>query len=145
MAADARIVFLSPAAILNVVATRDALDASQREALGRVETFLSTGAPIGARLLDDACALMPNAEAHTPYGMTECLLVTDIDRDGISSAALAPDDGVCVGTPIGSNVVRISALDGSGAANGAPRTSPEYSARSSSAPRTSRSATTGSR
>lgn len=124
VAADARIVFLSPAAILNVVATRDALDASQREALGRVETFLSTGAPIGARLLDDACALMPNAEAHTPYGMTECLLVTDIDRDGISSAALAPDDGVCVGTPIGSNVVRISALDGSGAANGAPSDEP---------------------
>ncbi|WP_374953107.1 alpha/beta fold hydrolase [Pseudoclavibacter sp. AY1F1] len=124
VAADARIVFLSPAAILNVVATRDALDSSQREALGRVDTFLSTGAPIGARLLDDACALMPNAEAHTPYGMTECLLVTDIDRDGISSAALAPDDGVCVGTPIGSNIVRVSALDTSGAATGAPSDEP---------------------
>ncbi|PPF40314.1 hydrolase [Pseudoclavibacter sp. AY1H1] len=120
MAADARIVFLSPAAILNVVATRDDLDAAQREALGSVDTFLSTGAPIGARLLDDACALMPNAEAHTPYGMTECLLVTDIDREGISAAALAADHGVCVGTPIGRNVVRISALDETGAATGAP-------------------------
>nr|WP_271983077.1 alpha/beta fold hydrolase [Pseudoclavibacter terrae] len=124
IAADARIVFLSPAAILNVVATRDALDATQRAALERVQTFLSTGAPIGARLLDDACALMPNADAHTPYGMTECLLVTDIDRDGISAAALAPDDGVCVGTPIGSNVVRISALDSTGAARGEPSDEP---------------------
>ncbi len=124
MAADARIVFLSPAAILNVVATGDELTSAQREALARVETFLSTGAPIGARLLDDACALMPNAEAHTPYGMTECLLVTDIDRASISAAALAPDDGVCVGTPIGSNLVRISALDAAGAATGAPSEDP---------------------
>ncbi|MGO2751655.1 MAG: alpha/beta fold hydrolase [Pseudoclavibacter sp.] len=120
VAADARIVFLSPAAILNVVATSEGLGSVQRDALGHVETFLSTGAPISARLLDEACSLMPNAEAHTPYGMTECLLVTDIDRDGISAAALAPDDGVCVGTPIGSNLVRISALDSSGAATGAP-------------------------
>ena len=46
---DARIVFLSPAAILNVVATADELTPDDRAALARVRTFLSTGAPIGVR------------------------------------------------------------------------------------------------
>ena len=43
-AADARIVFLSPAAILNVVDTAGDLGAADRDALARVTTFLSTGA-----------------------------------------------------------------------------------------------------
>nr|WP_216645828.1 alpha/beta fold hydrolase [Isoptericola halotolerans] len=127
-ASDARIVFLSPAAILNVVATADALGDADREALERVETFLSTGAPISAELLGSAQALMPNARAHTPYGMTECLLVTDIDLDGIREAASAPDDGVCVGRPImGAAVggVTVSALDDDGAATGPPSSGPE--------------------
>jgi acyl-coenzyme A synthetase/AMP-(fatty) acid ligase/pimeloyl-ACP methyl ester carboxylesterase len=117
---DARIVFLSPAAILNVVATADALTATDRAALGRVRTFLSTGAPIGEQLLSSAAALMPNATPHTPYGMTECLLVTDVTLDGIRDAAAAPDRGVCVGTPIGSNRVLVAALDADGRATGTP-------------------------
>ncbi|HEX5856507.1 MAG TPA: alpha/beta fold hydrolase [Microbacterium sp.] len=121
---DARIVFLSPAAILNVVATADALTPEDRGALGRVRTFLSTGAPIGEGLLASAGELMPNATPHTPYGMTECLLVTDVTLDGIRSAATAPDAGVCVGAPIGSNRVLISALDRDGNAVGAPGSAP---------------------
>lgn len=121
---DARIVFLSPAAILNVVATADALTAEDRAALGRVDTFLSTGAPIGAALLESARAIMPQATPHTPYGMTECLLVTDVTLDGIREAATAPDEGVCVGTAIGSNRVLISALDAEGRATGEPRATP---------------------
>lgn len=123
-ASDAGIVFLSPAAILNVVATAGALDAGDRAALGRVGTFLSTGAPISAELLGSAAALMPAAGAHTPYGMTECLLVTDIDLHGIRAAASAPDAGVCVGRPVGPGEVLISALDADGAATGPPATAP---------------------
>ncbi|TQK18758.1 acyl-CoA synthetase (AMP-forming)/AMP-acid ligase II [Microbacterium sp. SLBN-154] len=119
-ASQARIVFLSPAAILNVVATADALTSEDRTALAGVETFLSTGAPIGEGLLTAAARVMPNATAHTPYGMTECLLVTDITLDGIRAATQAPDAGVCVGTPIGANRVRISALDTDGRATGSP-------------------------
>ncbi|RUQ87974.1 alpha/beta fold hydrolase [Labedella gwakjiensis] len=119
-ASDGKIVFLSPAAILNVVATADALTAEDRAALARVRTFLSTGAPIGEQLLASAADLMPNATPHTPYGMTECLLVTDVTLDGIRVAADAPDDGVCVGRPIGSNRVLVSALDASGKATGEP-------------------------
>ncbi|MFE1645794.1 alpha/beta fold hydrolase [Microbacterium sp. P01] len=123
-ASDARIVFLSPAAILNVVATAGELTAGDREALGGVQTFLSTGAPIGRSLLESSGELMPNATAHTPYGMTECLLLTDITLDGIRSAATEPDDGVCVGTPIGSNRVLVSALDHDGRATGSPHAGP---------------------
>ena len=116
---DAGIVFLSPAAILNVVATAGELTHQDRDALAGVHTFLSTGAPIGAGLLASAAALMPNATPHTPYGMTECLLVTDVTLDGILSAADEADAGVCVGSPIGTNRVVISALDVDGAATGA--------------------------
>lgn len=123
-ASDARIVFLSPAAILNVVATADALDDADRAALVRVRTFLSTGAPISAELLGSAAELMPTATAHTPYGMTECLLVTDVTLDGIRDAAAAPDAGVCVGRPVPGAEVLVSALDDDGAATGAPSAAP---------------------
>ncbi|MGF0114983.1 alpha/beta fold hydrolase [Promicromonospora sp. Marseille-Q5078] len=123
-ASEARIVFLSPAAILNVVATADALDDADRAALGQVRTVLSTGAPISAELLGSAAELMPAAAAHTPYGMTECLLVTDITLDGIRDAAAAPDDGVCVGRPVGGGEVLVSALDDDGAATGEPSAAP---------------------
>jgi acyl-coenzyme A synthetase/AMP-(fatty) acid ligase len=67
---------------------------------------------------------MPNATPHTPYGMTECLLVTDITLEGVHDAAASPDAGVCVGTPIGANRVLISALDCDGRATGAPTDEP---------------------
>jgi len=121
-ASDARIAFLSPAAILNVVATADALTGPDRAALAKIRTFLSTGAPVSERLLASTAALMPHATAHTPYGMTECLLVTDVTLEGIRAAAAAPDAGVCVGVPVPGVQVRISALDPDGAATGEPGT-----------------------
>ena len=123
-ASDAQIVFLSPAAILNVVATAGELSGQDRLALERVRTFLSTGAPVGEPLLAAAAELMPRAVPHTPYGMTECLLVTDITLDGIRAVSDAPDRGVCVGSAIGANRVLISALDGSGRAAGSPSDEP---------------------
>ena len=123
-ASDARIVFLSPAAILNVVATAGDLSGDDRRALEGVRTFLSTGAPVGEPLLAAAAELMPHAEPHTPYGMTECLLVTDVTLAGIRAVSDAADRGVCVGSPIGSNRVLISVLDTEGRAVGAPSDEP---------------------
>lgn len=119
-ASGAATVFLSPAAVLNVARTAEDLTASDRDALAGVTQFLSTGAPVSAALLESAVDLMPNATAHTPYGMTECLLVTDISLPQIREVAQAIDAGVCVGRPVHAAQVRLSAVDASGAAVGAP-------------------------
>jgi len=119
-AADATVVFLSPAAISNVVATSAALTDADRAALAGVRDFLSAGAPVGERLLSAAADLMPNATAHTPYGMTEGLLMTDITLAGIRDAAKVTGGagGVCVGLPAATTRIRISALDAHGDAVG---------------------------
>lgn len=118
-AADATVVFLSPAALANVVATASVLTDADRAALARVRLFLSAGAPVSAALLTAATDLMPNASAHTPYGMTEGLLMTDVDLDGVRSAAASDDEGICVGLPAANVRVRIAPLDTAGAATGA--------------------------
>jgi acyl-coenzyme A synthetase/AMP-(fatty) acid ligase/pimeloyl-ACP methyl ester carboxylesterase len=125
-AVDARIVFASPAALANVLATAHRLDAGHRAALSGVTTLLSAGAPLSAPLLERVAQLVPAAEIHTPYGMTEGLLLTDITLDGIREAAGASGGpgGVCVGVPTASARVRISALDHSGAASGVPSEEP---------------------
>jgi acyl-coenzyme A synthetase/AMP-(fatty) acid ligase/pimeloyl-ACP methyl ester carboxylesterase len=118
-AADATVVFLSPAALANVVATASALTDADRAALARVRLFLSAGAPVSAALLTAATELMPNASAHTPYGMTEGLLMTDVDLDGVRAAGRSDDEGICVGVPAANVRVRIAPLDGSGRSTGA--------------------------
>ncbi|MDA3805042.1 alpha/beta fold hydrolase [Clavibacter sp. CT19] len=123
-AADATVVFASPAALANVVATADALTADDRAALGRVRSLLSAGAPLSEALLTRAAALVPAAEVHTPYGMTEGLLLTDVTLDGIRDAARRGDAGVCVGTPVDPVDIRISPLDAAGAATGALTSEP---------------------
>ena len=99
--AEATTVFASPAALRNVLRTAGDATTEQREALARVEVLMSAGAPVPASLLralhDE---LMPRAEMHTPYGMTECLPTSDITLAEIESLAGAPDEGVCVGRPI---------------------------------------------
>ncbi len=131
-AVDATVVFLSPAALANVVATADALGDDERAALAGVRTFLSAGAPVPEQLLAEAAKLMPGATPHTPYGMTEGLLMTDITLDGIRDAAGSAADatsgvapgGVCVGVPAASARVLISALDADGRATGEPSDAP---------------------
>ncbi|MGN8049065.1 alpha/beta fold hydrolase [Curtobacterium sp. 22159] len=119
-AADATVVFLSPAALANVVATAPALTGAERAALSRVRLFLSAGAPVSASLLAAATDLMPNATAHTPYGMTEGLLMTDVDLEGVRAAAdSSTDDGICVGRPATNVRVRIAPLDDAGRPTGA--------------------------
>ena len=121
-AIDATVVFASPAALANVLATRDALSAAQRRALEQVSLLLSAGAPIPEPLLAEVQQLAPQASVHTPYGMTEALPVTDIDLAGIRAAGLG--NGVCVGTPVAGASVAIAVLDSTGEPAAEPSTEP---------------------
>ena len=123
-AVDATVLFLSPAAIANVVATSEQLSEEGHAALAGVQTFLSAGAPVPEPLLAAVGRLMPNATPHTPYGMTEGLLMTDNTLEGIREAARSTGGvigaaGVCVGKPVQGVQVRISRLDADGDATGA--------------------------
>ncbi len=104
---DATIVFASPAALANVVATSHGAP----ESLAHVRLVLSAGAPVPIDTLRAMAVLAPAAELHTPYGMTECLPVADISLTDIE--AIEPQRGVCVGHPVDGASVRIDAT-GSG-------------------------------
>jgi acyl-coenzyme A synthetase/AMP-(fatty) acid ligase len=114
------VVFASPAALRRVVATAGELSAEQRAALGRVRLLMSAGAPVPLSLLRALREVLPAADAHTPYGMTEALPVTDVSAAEIEAAG--PGNGVCVGRPLPGVEVQVSPLSGRGAADG-PRTS----------------------
>ncbi len=115
-AVDARVVFASPAALRNVVATADALTGPQREGLTKVRVLMSAGAPVPVGLLRRVQDLVPDADLHTPYGMTEVLPVADITLPGIEEAGAG--DGVCVGRPVPGVTVRLAPLDATGQATG---------------------------
>ncbi|MHA7281963.1 alpha/beta fold hydrolase [Arthrobacter sp. TMS2-4] len=130
-AIDATVVFASPAALRNVLATAGDLTDAGRTALRRISLLLSAGAPIPVPLLEAVQDLVPSAALHTPYGMTESLLVADIDLAGIRRAADAARDGldgagggVCVGLPVHGARVSVSPLEADGAATGEPTTVP---------------------
>ena len=108
-AIDATMVFASPAALANVVATADDVTPAGRAALSRVRLLLSTGAPVPAETLHAMRGLLPVAEAHAPYGMTEVLPVADIDLAGLDDAGLG--NGVCVGRPVPGVEVELAPLD----------------------------------
>ena len=107
-AAHATTVFASPSSLRNVVATADALDTDQRATLARVRMAMSAGAPIPVPLLHRVQSVLPNAELHTPYGMTECLAVSDIDLPELERAGVG--NGVCVGHPLQGVEVSIAPL-----------------------------------
>ncbi|OAE02172.1 alpha/beta fold hydrolase [Arthrobacter sp. OY3WO11] len=125
-AIDATVVFASPAALCNVLATRNGLGQPGRQALERVELLLSAGAPVPEPLLADVQRLLPDASLHTPYGMTEALPVTDISLEQIRTAAAdaaagnmaGAGNGVCVGLPVHSARVAVIPLAADGAAPG---------------------------
>ena len=116
-AVDGRVVFASPAALRNVVATADALTERQREALHRVRVLMSAGAPVPVGLLRRVQEIVPSAVLHTPYGMTEVLPVADITLPEIEAAG--PGNGVCVGRPVPGVEIALAPLDPEGRANGA--------------------------
>ena len=115
LAGACTMVFASPAAYRNVQATAADLTSEQRTALAGVELVLSAGAPVPLRLLDNLAELFPNAQIRSPYGMTEGLMLTDIDREGVAAAvAQSRDHGVCVGRPVPRVRIAVAPLDETG-------------------------------
>ncbi|MGN7251778.1 alpha/beta fold hydrolase [Arthrobacter sp. SAFR-014] len=125
-AIDATVVFASPAALRNVLATRAGVSGGGRRALEGVELLLSAGAPIPEPLLAEVQRLLPRASLHTPYGMTEALPVTDISLEQIQAAdaeaaagtVAGAGNGVCVGRPVHGARVAVVALAADGTAPG---------------------------
>ncbi|HET9632434.1 MAG TPA: alpha/beta fold hydrolase [Terrabacter sp.] len=119
------VVFASPAALRNVVASANELTPRHHAALDGIRLLISAGAPVPLGLLRDVQALVPRAELHTPYGMTEALPVTDISRAELE--AVGPGEGVCVGRPLPGVVLGISAFDSTGGVDAEPSTDPAVS------------------
>jgi acyl-CoA synthetase (AMP-forming)/AMP-acid ligase II len=67
-------------------------------------------------LLRELRAVLPGAQAHTPYGMTEALPVTDVSAAEIDAAG--DGNGVCVGRPLPGVEVQVSPLSALGVADG---------------------------
>lgn len=111
---DATMVFAAPAALRNVVATADALDAGQRAVLNGPRLVLSAGAPVPAALLHRVKEVLPAARTETPYGMTEALPVASHDPTLMPPQELAAQAGVCVGPPLPGVEVAIAPLDRAG-------------------------------
>ncbi len=124
-AIDATLVFASPAALQNVVATSGELTAEQSSALAHIRLVLSAGAPVSVALLRRLRDVLPHAELHTPYGMTEALPLTDISLSELEEAGSG--NGVCVGRPLPGVQIQISPLDPLGEAAGPPGASVEVS------------------
>ena len=108
LALHATVVFASPAALRNVVRTAPELTAAQRAALADVRLLMSAGASVPVRLLRQVQQVLPDADLHTPYGMTEALPLTDVSLAQILEAG--DGDGVCVGKPLAGVQIRIAAL-----------------------------------
>ncbi|MDO5735288.1 MAG: alpha/beta fold hydrolase [Propionibacteriaceae bacterium] len=106
--AGATTVFASPSSLRNVVSTAHDLDDEARAHLARVRVAMSAGAPIPVSLLHKVQAVLPNADLHTPYGMTECLAVSDINLAELERAGTG--NGVCVGHPLAGVEVTIAPL-----------------------------------
>ncbi|MCK6209520.1 alpha/beta fold hydrolase [Georgenia sp. EYE_87] len=131
-AIDASVVFASPSALANVVRTAGELTPVQRDALARVELFLSAGAPISSARLAQVHEVMPNAEPHTPYGMTEALPLTDVsldqiraaEADAVAGTVTGAGNGTCVGAPVPGARILVVPLDDGGAATGEPTDAP---------------------
>ena len=119
----ATLVFASPAALVNVVATQGNLSAEKRAAFDTVRLTLSAGAPVRSQLLQAAKAVFTSAQFHTPYGMTEVLPVANISLDELVQLERdAPLDsaGVCVGFPVDGVHISIDPLDEQGEPIGKP-------------------------
>ena len=115
LAVGATVVLASPAALRNVLATQQDLTPGQRAALGRVRRLMSFGAPVPARLLRAVQTLLPAAELHTPYGMTEVLPVADISLPEIEAAGAG--NGICVGWPLPGVTLAVSPMTDDGRAD----------------------------
>jgi acyl-coenzyme A synthetase/AMP-(fatty) acid ligase/pimeloyl-ACP methyl ester carboxylesterase len=113
---DATLVFAAPAALRNIIRTASRLDTAQRERCERVRLLLSAGAPVPRETLRAASQLLGDCEAHTPYGMTEALPVTDVTLTELETSGRG--NGVLVGRPVSDVQLAISPLDVTASATG---------------------------
>ena len=105
-ATQATMVFASPAALVNVLKTAS----SNVNALHQVRLVMSAGAPVPIETLRHMQKLCPQAEMHTPYGMTEVLPVADLSlqqREDVGEGS-----GVCVGRAVDGCNVKVVSIDG---------------------------------
>ena len=105
-ATEATMVFASPAALANVLKT----STTNLSSLKQVRLVMSAGAPVPIETLRQMTRLCPQAEMHTPYGMTEVLPVADLSLE--QREAVGEGAGVCVGKPVNKCHVKIVAVDG---------------------------------
>jgi acyl-coenzyme A synthetase/AMP-(fatty) acid ligase/pimeloyl-ACP methyl ester carboxylesterase len=91
---NATMVFASPAALANVVTTAT----DNLAHLRKVRLVMSAGAPVPIKTLQSVSALCPDAQLHTPYGMTEMLPVADVSL--VELERIGNGRGVCVGQPV---------------------------------------------
>ncbi len=127
---QATLVFASPAALVNIVATHSGVSAKTSAAHAAVRLVLSAGAPVRASLLNSARAVFSDASFQTPYGMTEALPVANISLDELEAleADAKPQDtdhrastfgfGVCVGYPLDGVQISIDPLGDDGKPTG---------------------------
>jgi acyl-coenzyme A synthetase/AMP-(fatty) acid ligase/pimeloyl-ACP methyl ester carboxylesterase len=104
-ATEATMVFASPAALANVLKT----STTNLSSLKQVQLVMSAGAPVPIETLRQMTRLCPQAEMHTPYGMTEVLPVADLSLE--QREAVGEGAGVCVGKPVNNCRVKIVAVD----------------------------------
>lgn len=71
---------------------------------------MSAGAPVPIETLRQMKQLCPDADMHTPYGMTEVLPVADLSLQ--QREAVGDGSGVCVGQPVNGCLVKVVATDG---------------------------------
>jgi acyl-coenzyme A synthetase/AMP-(fatty) acid ligase/pimeloyl-ACP methyl ester carboxylesterase len=122
-AIDASLVFAAPAALRSVMKSAASLDTAQRQRCERVRLLLSAGAPVPRQTLRAVSQLLGDCEAHTPYGMTEALPVTDVTLAELEQSGRG--NGVLVGRPVRKTQVSISPLDIGGASTGALTDEPD--------------------
>ena len=102
----ATMVFASPAALANVLKTAS----TNLSSLKQVRLVMSAGAPVPIDTLRQLNQLCPNAEMHTPYGMTEVLPVADLSLQ--QREAVGDGLGVCVGKAVNGCHIKVVAIDG---------------------------------
>ena len=99
--------FGSPALLQNLAAHCQL----HKQQLASVKTIMSAGAPVPPALVELARAMLPNeAQIFTPYGATEALPVAIVEGRVLLGEVRALSEnggGICVGTPLPRNTVRI--------------------------------------
>jgi acyl-coenzyme A synthetase/AMP-(fatty) acid ligase len=105
-ATKATMVFASPAALANVLKTAS----TNLSSLKQVRLVMSAGAPVPIDTLRLMKKLCPEAEMHTPYGMTEVLPVADLSLQ--QREAIGEGSGVCVGKAVDGCHVKVVAIEG---------------------------------